>query len=81
MVACISSEAFLFRALMHWTACSTDSGVASPPLIPVLMMPTPSGLVRMSLSPSRHPVLGMTREGWMTPVTERPYLNSLSSTL
>ncbi len=44
-------------------------------------MPVPSGLVSSSLSPGRRPVLEATLSGSMSPVTERPYLISSSSTL
>ena len=77
----ISSEAVLLRVAIHRTVLSITSLPAVPPFAAVFIMPVPSGLVRMSLSPALAPLLRTTLAGWMVPVTESPYFSSWSSTL
>ena len=62
-------------------AGATCAGSAIPALSTVVMMPTPSGLVRISASPGCAAALVSTRSGWIRPITDMPYLGSLSSTV
>ena len=45
----------------------------------VVDMPTPIGLVRISLSPFFAPAFVKICSGWIVPVTDKPNLGSLSS--
>ncbi len=56
-------------------------GSAASPLAAVVMMPTPSGLVRATMSPGCAPPLVRMRPGCTSPITARPYFGSLSSTV
>ena len=66
---------------MLWMAASMWADVTQAPLPAVAMTPVPSGLLRNSLWPGRSPPLIITRSGWTRPVTARPYLGSLSTTV
>ena len=49
---------------------------SSPFLAAVVMIPRPSGLVRMSTSPGLAPALVRTWSGWTVPTTARPKIGS-----
>ncbi|MPN27420.1 hypothetical protein SDC9_174853 [bioreactor metagenome] len=59
---------------MFNTAFFTAFGEASPTRLAVLMTPTPSGLVRIRLSPGLAPAFEKILPGCTIPFTERPYL-------
>ena len=66
--------------MLAMAAASAASG-AAPSLAAVVITPVPSALERKSRSPGRRPPLISTRSGWTRPVTQRPYLGSLSTTV
>ncbi|MBA7646359.1 hypothetical protein ES703_54121 [subsurface metagenome] len=61
--SCISSEALLFKVVIETAIRATASSPATPPLMAVLTIPVPRGLVRISLSPTSEPLLAMILEG------------------
>jgi hypothetical protein len=63
-------------AVIDATAAATRSSGAVPALIAVVVIPTPSGLVSTSASPSRSPELRSIRSGCTSPTTASPYLGS-----
>lgn len=60
-------------------ALSIVSGLTRSRLIPVVMIPSPKGLVRIRTSPTRAAALEITSSGRASPITTRPYLGSGSS--
>ncbi len=64
---------------MEATAASIAPGAASPTRLAVQMRPTPSALVRMSLSPGFPVSLAVRRRGSTSPVTDRPYFTPVSA--
>lgn len=76
-----ASAAARFSVTIEATMRSTAPGLARPPLIAVLTIPVPSGLVSTSRSPGLAPWFVQTRSGWTRPVTARPYFSSGSSTV
>ena len=64
---------------MEATAASIAPGAASPTRLAVQMRPTPSALVRMSLSPGFPVSLAVSRRGSTSPVTDRPYFTPVSA--
>ncbi len=64
---------------MDATAASVTASGASSALMAVVMIPMPSGLVRIRSWPGRSPALVSMRAGSTTPVTAMPYLGSGSS--
>ena len=64
---------------MERTAASICSGAASPTRLAVQISPTPSALVRRSLSPGRPVSLAVRRCGSTRPVTDRPYFTPVSA--
>ena len=57
-------------------ALRSSAGVANPRLMPVVMMPVPSGFVRTSASPGRAFALVIMRRGDTMPVTAKPKIGS-----
>ena len=76
---CAISAAVLFRVVIERMAPSIWSGAASPTRLAVQMSPTPSALVKSSLSPGRPVSLAVIRRGSTRPVTERPYFTPVSA--
>ena len=64
---------------MDLTASASASSAAAPMRAAVHTRPTPKGLVRTRASPARPVLFCRMRSGWITPVTDRPYLTSLSA--
>ena len=65
-------------AAIDRAAASSPSAGALPICAAKARMPVPSGLVRISRSPGRAPALVTILSGWISPVTAKPALISLS---
>src|SRR5205809_3569764 len=76
-----TSAATRFSLSMLATAPCSTSALAALLLAAVVITPVPRGFDTKSRSPRRRPPLMRMRSGWTRPVTQRPYLGSLSTTV
>src|SRR5438876_4547635 len=76
-----TSAAARFNLSMLATAPWSTSALAAWLVAAVVITPVPRGFDKKSRSPRRRPPLIRIRSGWTRPVTQRPYLGSLSTTV